>query len=171
MRTPLLLQSLKARLAGLHDLIGPLASQRHFSPRFDRQLFPSKSERLGDYLTQAEGTLSRLEAAVAQNDAARVAWLAERLALQTEALRREAATAALRRHENAHLPGGRLHTRLAQYQEYERRLLAMKTGRERQLAAGDDPQLQREIQALDERLARCRAAVARTERALERITR
>ncbi|CCJ78416.1 hypothetical protein BN135_3480 [Cronobacter muytjensii 530] len=47
----------------------------------------------------------------------------------------------------------------------------MKTGRERQLAAGDDPQLQREIQALDERLARCRAAVARTERALERITR
>ncbi|EOL8966131.1 primosomal replication protein PriC [Cronobacter dublinensis] len=171
MRAPLLLQSLKARVAELHELVGPLASQRHFSPRFDRQLFSHTSTRLGDYLAQAEASLAQLEAAVTQNDASRVAWLAERLALQIEALAREAATAALRRHENAHLPGGRLHARLAQYQEFERRLLAMKAERERRIAENHDPQLAREIDAFNERLARCRAAIARTERALERITR
>ncbi|MDI7416046.1 primosomal replication protein [Cronobacter turicensis] len=171
MRTPLLLQSLKTRVATLRELIEPLASQRHFSPRFDRQLFSCSGARLGDYLAEAEESLPHLEAAVTQGDAARVAWLAERLAAQIEALQREAATATLRRHENAHLPGGRLHGRLAEYQEYERRLLAMKTGRERRCAENHDPQLAREIDALNERLARCRAAIARTERALERITR
>ncbi|ELY4605977.1 primosomal replication protein [Cronobacter turicensis] len=171
MRTPLLLQSLKTRVATLRELIEPLASQRHFSPRFDRQLFSCSGARLGDYLAEAEESLTHLEAAVTQGDAARVAWLAERLAAQIEALQREAATATLRRHENAHLPGGRLHGRLAEYQEYERRLLAMKTGRERRCAENHDPQLAREIDALNERLARCRAAIARTERALERITR
>ncbi|CBA28751.1 primosomal replication protein [Cronobacter turicensis] len=171
MRTPLLLQSLKTRLATLRELIEPLASQRHFSPRFDRQLFSCSGARLGDYLAEAEESLAHLEAAVTQGDAARVAWLAERLAAQIEALQREAATATLRRHENAHLPGGRLHARLAEYQEYERRLLAMKTGRERRCAENHDPQLAREIDALNERLARCRTAIARTERALERITR
>ncbi|ELY3836073.1 primosomal replication protein PriC [Cronobacter turicensis] len=171
MRTPLLLQSLKTRLATLRELIEPLASQRHFSPRFDRQLFSCSGARLGDYLAEAEESLPHLEAAVTQGDAARVAWLAERLAAQIEALQREAATATLRRHENAHLPGGRLHARLAEYQEYERRLLAMKTGRERRCAENHDPQLAREIDALNERLARCRTAIARTERALERITR
>ncbi|EKY1943572.1 primosomal replication protein [Cronobacter turicensis] len=171
MRPPLLLQSLKTRVATLRELIEPLASQRHFSPRFDRQLFSCSGARLGDYLAEAEESLPHLEAAVTQGDAARVAWLAERLAAQIEALQREAATATLRRHENAHLPGGRLHGRLAEYQEYERRLLAMKTGRERRYAENHDPQLAREIDALNERLARCRAAIARTERALERITR
>ncbi|ELY4775395.1 primosomal replication protein PriC [Cronobacter turicensis] len=171
MRTPLLLQSLKTRVATLRELIEPLASQRHFSPRFDRQLFSCSGARLGDYLAEAEESLPHLEAAVTQGDAARVAWLAERLAAQIEALQREAATATLRRHENAHLPGGRLHARLAEYQEYERRLLAMKTGRERRCAENHDPQLAREIDALNERLARCRNAIARTERALERITR
>ncbi|EOV8972862.1 primosomal replication protein PriC [Cronobacter turicensis] len=171
MRAPLLLQSLKTRVATLRELIGPLASQRHFSPRFDRQLFSCSGARLGDYLAEAEESLPHLEAAVTQGDTARVAWLAERLAAQIEALQREAATATLRRHENAHLPGGRLHARLAEYQEYERRLLAMKTGRERRCAENHDPQLAREIDALNERLARCRAAIARTERALERITR
>ncbi|ELY5828047.1 primosomal replication protein PriC [Cronobacter turicensis] len=171
MRTPLLLQSLKTRVATLRELIEPLASQRHFSPRFDRQLFSCSGARLGDYLAEAEESLPHLEAAVTQGDAARVAWLAERLAAQIEALQREAATATLRRHENAHLPGGWLHARLAEYQEYERRLLAMKTGRERRCAENHDPQLAREIDALNERLARCRAAIARTERALERITR
>ncbi|ELY5930006.1 primosomal replication protein PriC [Cronobacter turicensis] len=171
MRTPLLLQSLKTRVATLRELIGPLASQRHFSPRFDRQLFSCSGARLGDYLAEAEESLPHLEAAVTQGDTARVAWLAERLAAQIEALQREAATATLRRHENAHLPGGRLHARLAEYQEYERRLLAMKTGRERRCAENHDTQLAREIDALNERLARCRAAIARTERALERITR
>ncbi|EOV0631564.1 primosomal replication protein PriC [Cronobacter turicensis] len=171
MRTPLLLQSLKTRVATLRELIEPLASQRHFSPRFDRQLFSCSGARLGDYLAEAEESLTHLEAAVTQGDAARVAWLAERLAAQIEALQREAATATLRRHENAHLPGGRLHARLAEYQEYERRLLAMKTGRERRCAENHDLQLAREIDALNERLARCRAAIARTERALERITR
>ncbi|EOC1311459.1 primosomal replication protein PriC [Cronobacter turicensis] len=171
MRTPLLLQSLKTRVATLRELIEPLASQRHFSPRFDRQLFSCSGARLGDYLAEAEESLTHLEAAVTQGDAARVAWLAERLAAQIEALQREAATATLRRHENAHLPGGRLHARLAEYQEYERRLLAMKTGRERRCAENHDPQLAREIAALNERLARCRTAIARTERALERLTR
>ncbi|MDK1228848.1 primosomal replication protein [Cronobacter turicensis] len=171
MRTPLLLQSLKTRVATLRELIEPLASQRHFSPRFDRQLFSCSGARLGDYLAEAEESLPHLEAAVTQGDAARVAWLAERLAAQIEALQREAATATLRRHENAHLPGGRLHARLAEYQEYERRLLAMKTGRERRCTENHDPQLAREIDALNERLARCRTAIARTERALERITR
>ncbi|EOV0647232.1 primosomal replication protein PriC [Cronobacter turicensis] len=171
MRTPLLLQSLKTRVATLRELIEPLASQRHFSPRFDRQLFSCSGARLGDYLAEAEESLTHLEAAVTQGDAARVAWLAERLAAQIEALQREAATATLRRHENAHLPGGRLHGRLAEYQEYERRLLAMKIGRERRCAVNHDPQLAREIDALNERLARCRTAIARTERALERITR
>ncbi|EOL8936437.1 primosomal replication protein [Cronobacter dublinensis] len=171
MRTPLLLQLLKARVESLHQQLGPLAGQRHFSPRFDRQLFSHGGTRLGDYLTEASESLAHLEAAVAQGDAARVAWLAERLVLQIEALQREAATADLRRHENAHRPGGRLHARLAQYQEYERRLLAMKTEREQRRAVHEDPQLQREIEALGERLARCRTAITRTERALERITR
>lgn len=175
MKTALLLQSLQAHVADLAALLAPLAPHQTISPRFDRQLFRARGTRIGDYLAEIKAHLTQLEAFVAQNKTEQVAWLAPHLAGQIAALQREAATWPLRRYDSAHLAAGRMNARLLQHQDYERRLLMMKNERERRLATettlSGQQRLQRELEALDGRLARCRAALMKIEQALSRMTR
>lgn len=175
MRTDLLLQSLSSKIESLAALVAPLAHHQTLSPRFDKQLFRTRSTRISDYLAEVKTHLAQLHDYVAQQKTEQVAWLAPHLAGQIAALQREAATWPLRRYDSAHLAAGRLNARLLQHQDYERRLLAMQAERERRLATettlAGQQQLQREAQALAGRLERCRAALAKIENALSRLTR
>ncbi|MDU6925304.1 primosomal replication protein PriC [Franconibacter helveticus] len=175
MKTALLLQSLQAHVAQLAALLAPLAPHQTLSPRFDRQLFRARTTRIGDYLAEIKTNLAQLEACVAQNHTEQVAWLAQRLAEQIAALQREAATWPLRRYDSAHLAAGRMNARLLQHQDYERRLMMMKNEREQRLAQettlNGQQRLQREVEALNGRLERCRAALMKIENALSRMTR
>lgn len=164
MNTNQLLQSLSDRIAQLRAELAPLAGYMSLMPRFDRQLFNCRTTLLGDYLAELDGNYHHLAQAVAQRDEARSAWLAERLVNQMAALTRESATWQLRRYDDARRSTSKLSARLHRHQDYERRLLAMKAGREAQMAreqtlAGQQ-RLAREIEALEGRIARCRAALA-----------
>ncbi|MDW4576887.1 primosomal replication protein PriC [Atlantibacter hermannii] len=175
MKTDRLLQSLQTRLHSLAQTLEPLAHHRTLSARFDRQLFQTRSTVINDYLQECWRNLDTLTLYVRQQKTDRVAWLAEHLVAQMEALARESATWTLRFHDSAHLPAGRRHAQLLQHQDYERRLLAMKQQREAQLRSVETLQeqqkLHKELDVLDGRLARCRHALAAIERALARQTR
>ncbi|MDW2741867.1 primosomal replication protein PriC [Atlantibacter subterraneus] len=175
MKTDRLLQSLQTQLQQLCQTLEPLAQHRTLSARFDQQLFQTRSTLINDYLQECWHNLDALTLHVREQKTEQVAWLAEHLVAQMEALAREGATWSLRHHDSAHLPAGRRHAQLLQHQEYERRLLAMKQQREAQLRNVETLQAQqrlhKEIEALDGRLARCRHALAGIERALVRQTR
>ncbi|MDQ7884273.1 primosomal replication protein PriC [Atlantibacter hermannii] len=175
MKTDRLLQSLQTRLHSLAQTLEPLAQHRTLSARFDRQLFQTRSTVINDYLQECWRNLDTLTLYVRQQKTDRVAWLAEHLVAQMEALARESATWTLRFHDSAHLPAGQRHAQLLQHQDYERRLLAMKQQREAQLRSVETLQeqqkLHKELDVLDGRLARCRHALAAIERALARQTR
>lgn len=175
MKTDRLLQSLQTRMHSLSQTLEPLAQHRTLSARFDSQLFQTRSTAINDYLQECWRNLDTLTVYVREQKTEQVAWLAEHLAAQMEALAREGASWSLRHHDSAHLPAGRRHAQLLQHQEYERRLLAMKQQREAQLRDVETLQAQqklhKEIDALDGRLARCRHALAGIERALARQTR
>ncbi|GHM04961.1 hypothetical protein KPZU40_49360 [Klebsiella pneumoniae] len=67
--------------------------------------------------------------------------------------------------------------RRLQHQEYERRLLAMRDQRQRQLAQAqatsldEQQRLGKEVEAYSGRLARCRQALDKIENVLARLTR
>lgn len=175
MKTDRLLQSLQTRMHELAQTLEPLGQHRTLSARFDRQLFQTRSTLINDYLQECWSNLEALTGLVRQQKTDQVAWLAEHLVAQMEALARESATWSLRYHDSAHLPAGRRHAQLIKHQDYERRLLAMKQQREAQLRDVETLQMQqklhKEIDALEGRLARCRHALAAIERALARQTR
>lgn len=143
--------------------------------RFDHLLFITRGNRLGDYLSESRATLSHLTSAVEQGRIERVAWLAQRLTDQMLALSRELATQNLRQERSAVAPAEDVYARLAEHQNYERRLLAMIRDRDSLRAATDDlaraRQLQQEIAALERRLQRCRQALSRLEYQIERSER
>ena len=104
-----------------------------------------------------------------------VAWIAERLAAQIAALRRETATWSLRSWDHASPTLSRWQRRRLQHQEYERRLLAMRDQRQRQLTQAtsldEQQRLAREVEVYSGRLARCRQALDKIENVLARLTR
>lgn len=168
MKTTLLLQQLDARLNQLAHSISPLAERRTRRARFDNQLFYCKSTRLGDYLQEVQQTLAQLKQCVAGTQPERLSWLAERVVLQTGALQREVATQTLRSQEGVkQSPAEKLHQKLADHHEFERRLLAMLMERERQLGQQEtllqQQKIQQEMVALEARLQRCRAALKQIE--------
>ncbi|MTD40811.1 primosomal replication protein N'' [Erwinia sp. CPCC 100877] len=164
MNTPQLLQSLEARIVQLRVDLAPLAGHMSLMPRFDIKLFSCRGALLGDYLAELENNYRHLTQAVTRQDAARCAWLAERLVNQVAALTRESATWRLRRYDDARHTTGKLSARLHRHQDYERRLLAMKAEREALIACertlAGQQRLARELEALEGRLERCRAALA-----------
>ena len=175
MKTAQLLDLLDARLANLDRLIAPLAGHNSMTPRFDRQRFRTSGRRMQDFLDEIHANVAQLRRCATANETEQVAWLAETVALQIEALQREAASWQLRTHDSAHTGLGKLHKKLLEHQEFERRLIEMKSERE-QRAAGvetlvEQQQLHREIDALEGRLARCREATHNIERALARLRR
>ncbi|WP_312584637.1 primosomal replication protein PriC [Atlantibacter sp.] len=175
MKTDRLLQSLQTRMQRLAETLEPLAQHRTLSARFDRQLFQTRSTVIHDYLQECWRNLEALTLYVREHKTEQVAWLAEHLVAQMEALARESATWSLRYHDSAHLPAGRRHAQLLQHQDYERRLQAMIHQREAQLRDVETLQVQqklhKEIEALEGRLTRCRQALAAIEGALARQTR
>jgi len=140
--------------------------------RFDHKLFQSRGTGLGDYLAESRQTLRQLTQAAEQGRTEQVAWLAQRLLDQMTALARELATLDLRRQREPVAAPVDDYARLAEHQDYERRLMTLIRDRESLRQNSDDRvrqhQLQQEIAALEGRLGRCRQALTRIEKLIER---
>ena len=167
------LQALEQQLALLAQAVTPLADRPLAYSRFDRQLFQSHGTRLRDYLSEVEQNFQALRHLVEEDRAERVAFMTERLVAQIGALQREISTQALRRQEKTPVAiASDLYQKLAEHQDYERRLNLMIQDRESQLdravTLSAQQQLQREVAALEGRLARCRQALVRLERQVEK---
>lgn len=175
MKTDTLLQSLDAQLSRLEAEIAPVAQHATLGPRFDRQLFTTRSPRLQACCEEARGNLQALARAVEQGQLSRVQWLAERLAAQLEAIARESKTWALRSWDSGSPALTRWQRRRLQHQEYERRLREMTQARRQRLAQAttldEQQRLSREVEACAARLVRCRAALEKIENVLARMTR
>ncbi|OEJ09050.1 prepilin peptidase, partial [Shigella sp. FC1967] len=94
---------------------------------------------------------------------------------QIEALTRELSTQTLRKQENQLTQRKKsvdLYQKLAQHQDYERRLQAMIQDRELSLTQAQSfmkqQALQKEIAALENRLARCKNALFSIEKGIEK---
>lgn len=175
MKTAMLLQKLEDQLTLLRQRCAPMAQHATLSARFDRHLFQTRSTLLQACLEEAENHLQALRQAVEQQQLPQVAWLAEHLASQLEAISRETASWSLREWDSA-APGlARWQRRRIQHQEFERRLQEMTAQRKARLAQAtrlDEQQtLQREVEIYEGRLARCRKALDNIERVLTRLTR
>ncbi|MCG8707092.1 primosomal replication protein [Brenneria sp. 4F2] len=173
MNTHKLLLALEQQIASLARAIEPLADKPVSQSRFDRQLFSCYGTRLKDYFNEVTQNLQSIRQLVAEQRADRVAFMAEKLVRQITALQRELATQSLRRQEQtAEKTPQDLYQKLAEHQDYERRLLSMIHDRESLLNNGapfsEQQRLQQELAALEGRLARCRQALTRLERAIER---
>lgn len=173
MSTHRLLQTLEQQISTLVSQIPSQADVAVSQARFDVGLFSNQGTRLCDYLTEVKKNFVQLQMAVAQERAAHVAFLAERLVLQLTALQREVATLSLRKNNQPNEPiAVDLYHKLAEHQDYERRLLSMLKDREtllsRQTTFNEQKKLQHELAAIEGRLLRCRQALARIERSIEK---
>ncbi|MBC8945534.1 MULTISPECIES: primosomal replication protein PriC [Xenorhabdus] len=143
--------------------------------RFDQALFHHHSNKLSGYMQEINQNMVQLRHCVRNNRTVQVKFLSERLVIQIEALKRELSTQSLRRQEDQFDRQSQerdLYQRLAEHQDYERRLMAMIDDRELQLnqqvVLANKYKLQKEIAALAGRLARCRQALMRIEKAIEK---
>lgn len=175
LKTALLLQTLQKQLTALHEQARPLMQHATLKPRFDRQLFRSRSTVMKDYLAEAQHNLDELRHAVEKEQTAQVAWLAEHLAEQIAALHREIAAWPLRAWDSPGHGREKWQRKRLEHQEFERRLHDMKRDREARLNAAqtleEQQRLLREVTALDGRLLRCRQALDEIERVIAQLTR
>ena len=153
----------------------PLMGHATLKPRFDRQLFRTRSTVIQDYLAEAQTNLDELRHAVENEQQEQVAWLAEHLTEQITALHREIAAWPLRAWDSASPGLGKWQRKRLENQEFERRLFEMKREREVRLNNSETLEeqqlLMREISALEGRIVRCRQALDDIERVIERLTR
>lgn len=175
MKTAMLLQKLDDQLASLRQRCAPVAQHATLSARFDRHLFQTRSTLLQAYLEEATANLQALHQAVQQQQLPQVAWLAEHLASQLEAIARESTSWSLREWDNASPGLAHWQRKRIKHQEFERRLLEMTQERKSRLAQSESlheqQTLQREVEIYEGRLARCRQALDNIERVLARLTR
>ena len=101
MKTTLLLEKLEGQLAMLRQRCAPVAQFGTLSARFDRHLFQTRATTLQACLAEAGDNLTALHHAVERQQLPQVAWLAEHLAAQLEAIAREAASWSLREWDSA----------------------------------------------------------------------
>lgn len=169
-----MLNQLAQRLQQLAHDLAPIAELPAARSRFDRALFMTHGTRLKDYLRETRDNFSALQRAVSADQRQQVAFLAERLLAQMAALQREQATGSLRRQEPVQVESsGDRYQELARHQDYERRLQIMMRERELHLTnachtLAQQQQVQRELAALEGRLQRCRQALRRIEKQIER---
>ncbi|MFS7222307.1 primosomal replication protein PriC [Rahnella inusitata] len=173
MSTERILHVLDQQIETLSREIEPIGHVSATQARFDIALFSTKGTRLRDYLTEIKNNLRQLNQEVVEKRSAQVAFIAERLVAQITAMQRELATQTLRKtHQTPERKSHDNYTRLAETQQFERRLIAMIEDRETtlgQLATFSDQQrVQKELAALEGRLMRCRQALAKIERQIER---
>ena len=175
MKTALLLERLQNQLIALRAQATPLMGHATLQPRFDRQLFRTRSTVIQDYLAEAQTNLDELRHAVESEQQEQVAWLAEHLTEQITALHREIAAWPLRAWDSASPGLGKWQRKRLENQEFERRLFEMKREREARLNTSETLEeqqlLMREISALEGRIVRCRQALDEIERVIERLTR
>lgn len=173
MSTQRLLQALEQQIATLASEVQPRGDVPIPQARFDAALFANHGTRLRDYLAEVQKNFAQLQTAVKDNRSAHVAFLAEKLVTQLTALQREMATQTLRRkNQPKEVAAVDLYHKLAEHQEYERRLISMIEDREsllgQQTTFAAQKKLQQELAAIEGRLVRCRQALARIERNIER---
>lgn len=173
MSTQRLLQTLEQQITTLASNIQPQGDMPIPQARFDVALFSNRGTRLRDYLAEIQKNFAQLQTAVKDNRTAQVAFLAERLVAQITALQRELATLVLRRKNQPKVMGEvDIYHKLAEHQDYERRLLSMIQDREsllgRQTTLAAQKKLQQEVAAIEGRLLRCRQALTRIERSIAR---
>ena len=173
MSTERILHVLDQQIVTLSREIEPIGHVSATQARFDIALFSTKGTRLRDYLAEIKNNLRQLNQEVVEKRSAQVAFIAERLVAQITAMQRELATQTLRKtHQTPERKSHDNYTRLAETQQFERRLIAMIEDRETtlgQLATFSDQQrVQKELAALEGRLMRCRQALAKIERQIER---
>jgi primosomal replication protein N'' len=172
--TQKVLQTLEQQINALAVEIEPVGHVPAQQARFDAGLFHTHGTRLRDYLAEVRQNLAQLKAVVAEQRTAQVAFVADRLVTQIGALQRELATLALRKAVSRPQAESKedIYHRLAQHQDFERRLIAMIRDREsllgRQESLAQQRKIQQELAALEGRLQRCRQALVRIERAVER---
>ena len=162
MKTALLLEKLEGQLATLRQRCAPVSQFATLSARFDRHLFQTRATTLQACLDE-------------QQQLPQVAWLAEHLAAQLEAIAREASAWSLREWDSAPPKIARWQRKRIQHQDFERRLREMVAERRARLARVTDlveqQTLHREVEAYEARLARCRHALEKIENRLARLTR
>ena len=173
MSTERILHVLDQQIETLAREIEPIGHVSASQARVDIALFSSKGTRLRDYLAEIKMNLQQLNQEVVEKRSAQVAFIAERLVAQITAMQRELATQTLRKtHQTPERKSHDNYTKLAETQQFERRLIAMIEDRETtlgQLATFSDQQrVQKELAALEGRLMRCRQALAKIERQIER---
>ncbi|WP_199636549.1 primosomal replication protein [Serratia sp. PAMC26656] len=173
MSTHRLLQVLEQQIAALAAEVTPRGDAPIPQARFDAALFSNRGTRLRDYLAEVQRNFVQLQTAANDSRISQVAFLAEKLVAQITALQRELATQALRRkNQPKEVVAVDLYHKLAEHQDYERRLMSMIQDREsllgRQTTFAAQQKLQHELAALEGRLVRCRQALARIERSIER---
>lgn len=173
MNTQRLLQALERQIAMLASEIQPCGDIPIPQARFDVVLFANHGTRLRDYLAEVQKNFTQLQTAVQHHRTAHVAFLAEKLVVQLSALQREMATQTLRRkNQPKEVLSVDLYHKLAEHQDYERRLIAMIQDREslldQQTTFAAQKTWQHEMATLEGRLVRCRQALARIERNIER---
>lgn len=175
MKTAMLLQKLEDQLALLRQRSAPVAQHATLSARFDRHLFQTRSTLLQACLDEAGTNLRALRQAVENQQLPQVAWLAEHLASQLEAIAREIASGSLREWDCASPGLAKWQRKRIQHQEFERRLQEMTAQRKARLAQvtrlDEQQSLQREVEIYEGRLARCRKALDKIERVLAHLTR
>ncbi|MGK4470760.1 primosomal replication protein PriC [Yersinia enterocolitica] len=173
MSTEKLLQVLESQIEALSAQVGPQANMPSQQARFDLKLFGNHGNRFRDYLLEVHKNMAQLKQVVAENRTQQVAFLAEKLVAQISALQRELATQKLRK-TNPEPKYNKLdpYHKLAEHQDYERRILAMIQDRENQLGKQnlltEQQKIQKELAALEGRLMRCRQALIKIERSIEK---
>jgi len=164
---------LEQQIAALAAEVTPRGDAPIPQARFDAALFSNRGTRLRDYLAEVQRNFAQLQTAANDSRISQVALLAEKLVAQITALQRELATQALRRkNQPKEVVAVDLYHKLAEHQDYERRLMSMIQDREsllgRQTTFAAQQKLQHELAALEGRLVRCRQALTRIERSIER---
>lgn len=168
-----LLQALEQQVQQLAQTIANAPAIAVAQPRFDSQLFNQRDARLSHYQAEVEKNLGQLKQEVAKGRQEQVAFLAERIVAQITALQRELATLKLREKNTTQAKSGAdMYQTLAQHQDYERRLQEMLRDKEsllfQQTSLDAQQKLQKELATLEGRLMRCRQALRRIEKQIER---
>ncbi|WP_350306354.1 primosomal replication protein [Photorhabdus viridis] len=174
MSTQPLLNLLEKQVNILAEELTPLADIPFSTARFDQTLFNRRSDKLRGYLQEVRHNMEQLKECVQDRRTEQVAFLTERLVAQMEALKRELSTQSLRKKESRFehkQQATDLYHKLAEHQDYERRLLTMINDRElrlnQQTTLSNQQKIQKEIAALAGRLARCRQSLTRIEKSIE----
>jgi len=174
---------MKAQLETMHQLLDQLAKRaaevdrrrgEANAPLFSIQLFQCQGKLLTPCVNEAQGLLNVMRRDDEQGllTEARATHICETLLAQISALQRELATLPLRKQEQAtrgrrRQSIGELYQELAKHQDWERRLEDKLRDANASVDAASTPAVlqdyQKQVLALEQRLARCRQARERIE--------